>query len=92
MMAFAAHSFTRKKGSINLNKLIHWASFALLCFLAFVVFKAFVDGRLDLLFSGERFDFFRVWVGIYAILLFVQWQFLKEVAIFPWNKKNTNDD
>lgn len=91
-MAFAAHSFTRKKGSINLKQLIHWASFALLCFLAFVVFVVFVAGDLDRLVSSSNFEFFRVWVGIYAILLFVQWQFLKEVAIFPWNKKNTNDD
>ena len=91
-MAFVAHSFTRKKGSINLKKFIHWSSFLVLCFLALVVFAAFVSGDLDRLFSHRRAETFRIWVGIYAILLFIQWQFLKEVAIFPWNKKHANDD
>ena len=91
-MAFVAHFFTREKESVNLKKFIHWTSFLLLCFLALGVFSAFVGGDLDRLFFHRRFESFRVWVGIYAILLFVQWQFLKEVAIFPWNKKNTNDD
>jgi len=91
-MAFVAHSFTRKKGCINLKKFIHWSSFLLLCWLALGVFAAFVGGDLDRLFSHRRAESFRIGVGIYAILLFVQWQFFKEVAIFPWNKKNTNDD
>ena len=77
------------------KKIVHWGSFLLVVWLALNVFSSFVarGDLLHLFYSrSSHAENWRFCFGVYVLLLFFQWQFLQEVSIFPWKKKNTNDD